>query len=122
MHYYKFLWCSFYIINELYISSKFDKTNLITLTQLNARSNFMLKLPYIIAVSVALMATAHTAHAQDKYYAKLGANFSSSASFKDPDSNIKINATSGIMPEVAFGFNLDDGLAVELSYQKMGVY
>ena len=81
----------------------------------------MLKTPYIVAVSVALMATAHTAHAQeqDKYYAKLGANLSLSPSVKPSDSS-KILAKSGIMPEVTFGFNLDDGLAVELSYQKAG--
>ena len=81
----------------------------------------MLKTPYIVAVSVALMATAHTAHAQeqDKYYAKLGANLSLSPSVK-PSGSSKILAKSGIMPEVTFGFNLDDGLAVELSYQKAG--
>ena len=81
----------------------------------------MLKTPYIVAVSVALMATAHTAHAQeqDKYYAKLGANLSLSPSVK-PSGSSKILAKSGVMPEVTFGFNLDDGLAVELSYQKAG--
>ena len=81
----------------------------------------MLKTPYIVAVSVALMATAHTAHAQeqDKYYAKLGANLSLSPSVK-PSGVSKMLAKSGVMPEVTFGFNLDDGLAVELSYQKAG--
>mgnify|MGYP001148367758 FL=1 len=81
----------------------------------------MLKTPYIVAVSVALMATAHTAHAQeqDKYYAKLGANLSLSPTVK-PSGSSKILAKSGVMPEVTFGFNLDDGLAVELSYQKAG--
>ena len=81
----------------------------------------MLKTPYIVAVSVALMATAHTAHAQeqDKYYAKLGANLSLSPSVK-PSGSSKMLAKSGVMPEVTFGFNLDDGLAVELSYQKAG--
>ena len=81
----------------------------------------MLKTPYIVAVSAALMATAHTAHAQeqDKYYAKLGANLSLSPSVK-PSGSSKMLAKSGVMPEVTFGFNLDDGLAVELSYQKAG--
>ena len=81
----------------------------------------MLKTPYIVAVSVALMATAHTAHAQeqDKYYAKLGANLSLSPSVKATGEDATL-AKSGVMPEVTFGFNLDDGLAVELSYQKAG--
>ena len=81
----------------------------------------MLKTPYIVAVSVALMATAHTAHAQeqDKYYAKLGANLSLSPSVRATGEDATL-AKSGVMPEVTFGFNLDDGLAVELSYQKAG--
>jgi len=80
----------------------------------------MNKTPYFLAASVALMATAPAAYAESQMYGKLGANMSSSTSLNVSSNSGKYDAKSGVMPELTLGYNLGDGFAVELMYQKAG--
>ena len=80
----------------------------------------MNKMLYILAASVACMATAPTAYATSKMYGKLGANMSSSTTINAASTVEAYGAKSGVMPEFTLGYDLGDGFAVELIHQKSG--
>lgn len=80
----------------------------------------MNKTLYILAASVACMATAPTAYATSKMYGKLGANMSSSTTINAASTVEAYGAKSGVMPEFTLGYDLGDGFAVELIHQKSG--
>lgn len=86
----------------------------------------MLKIQYALTAGAALLLAAGTAQADQHFYAKAGVNSSLSPSITTSgdtasgDTSSDINAKSGIMPELTFGYKLGDGYAVEFSYQQAG--
>jgi len=80
----------------------------------------MNKKPLLVGVSFAFLTAASMAQAEGQFYGKLGANVSSSTEVDVTTYSSVYSAKSGVMPEATLGYDLGNGFAVELSYQKSG--